>query len=41
VPGTGFGQIPGTAHFRTTILPPTHQIEKVVEGLARFHANYR
>ena len=22
-PGTGFGQIPGTAHFRTTILPPT------------------
>jgi aspartate/methionine/tyrosine aminotransferase len=41
VPGTGFGQIPGTAHFRTTILPPTHQIEKVVERLARFHANYR
>jgi aspartate/methionine/tyrosine aminotransferase len=41
VPGTGFGQIPGTAHFRTTILPPTHQIEKVVERLATFHANYR
>jgi aspartate/methionine/tyrosine aminotransferase len=41
VPGTGFGQIPGTAHFRTTILPPTHQIEKVVERLARFHAAYR
>jgi aspartate/methionine/tyrosine aminotransferase len=41
VPGAGFGQIPGTAHFRTTILPPTRQIEKVVEGLARFHANYR
>jgi aspartate/methionine/tyrosine aminotransferase len=41
VPGTGFGQIPGTAHFRTTILPPTHQIEKVVERLATFHALYR
>jgi aspartate/methionine/tyrosine aminotransferase len=41
VPGTGFGQIPGTAHFRTTILPPTHQIEKVVERLATFHADYR
>ena len=41
VPGTGFGQIPGTAHFRTTILPPTRQIEKVVQSLATFHANYR
>jgi aspartate/methionine/tyrosine aminotransferase len=41
VPGTGFGQIPGTAHFRTTILPPTHQIQQVVERLAAFHANYR
>jgi aspartate/methionine/tyrosine aminotransferase len=40
VPGTGFGQIPGTAHFRTTILPPTHQIEIVVERLAAFHAAY-
>ena len=25
VPGTGFGQVPGTAHFRTTILPPTDE----------------
>ncbi len=41
VPGTGFGQIPGTAHFRTTILPPTGKIQKVVERLAAFHANYR
>jgi aspartate/methionine/tyrosine aminotransferase len=41
VPGTGFGQIPGTAHFRTTILPPTRQIEQVVERLAKFHAAYR
>jgi aspartate/methionine/tyrosine aminotransferase len=41
VPGTGFGQIPGTAHFRTTILPPTPKIQKVVERLAEFHASYR
>jgi len=41
VAGTGFGQIPGTAHFRTTILPPTRQIETVVERLAEFHAAYR
>nr|WP_320133776.1 aminotransferase class I/II-fold pyridoxal phosphate-dependent enzyme [uncultured Holophaga sp.] len=41
VPGTGFGQIPGTAHFRTTILPPTEKIQAVVERLAAFHITYR
>jgi len=40
VPGTGFGQIPGTAHFRTTILPTTPKIQQVVERLAAFHASY-
>ncbi|HOX17241.1 MAG TPA: aminotransferase class I/II-fold pyridoxal phosphate-dependent enzyme, partial [Spirochaetales bacterium] len=41
VPGTGFGQIPGTAHFRTTILPPTAALEDVVKRIARFHASFR
>ena len=41
VPGSGFGQAEGTAHFRTTILPPTAQIGSVVERLAKFHASYR
>ncbi len=41
VPGSGFGQIPGTAHFRTTILPPTKKLEAVVEKIARFHGQYR
>lgn len=41
VPGSGFGQRPGTAHFRTTILPPTEKIRSVVERLAKFHASYR
>ncbi|MDX9958227.1 MAG: aminotransferase class I/II-fold pyridoxal phosphate-dependent enzyme [Spirochaetia bacterium] len=41
VPGSGFGQLPGTAHFRTTILPPTDRIKKVVELIGEFHRNYR
>jgi aspartate/methionine/tyrosine aminotransferase len=41
VPGSGFGQLPGTAHFRTTILPPTDKIRVVVERLSAFHASYR
>ncbi|MBP1772094.1 MAG: alanine transaminase [Holophagaceae bacterium] len=41
VPGSGFGQQPGTAHFRTTILPPTEKIRKVVDALAEFHRSYR
>ncbi|HUX37634.1 MAG TPA: aminotransferase class I/II-fold pyridoxal phosphate-dependent enzyme [Rectinemataceae bacterium] len=41
VPGTGFGQEAGTAHFRTTILPPTEQLKEVVRLIADFHANYR
>jgi len=41
VPGSGFGQVPGTAHLRTTILPPTEKIEALVQRLARFHASYR
>lgn len=40
VPGSGFGQIPGTAHFRTTILPPTEKIEEVVRRIAEFQASY-
>ena len=40
VPGTGFGQVPGTAHFRTTILPSTDRIRMVVEKLASFHASF-
>ncbi len=41
VPGTGFGQLPGTAHFRTTILPPTERIKEVVRLFAEFQAAYR
>lgn len=40
VPGTGFGQVEGTAHFRITILPPTEKIRQVVEKLGAFHEAY-
>jgi aspartate/methionine/tyrosine aminotransferase len=40
VPGSGFGQIPGTLHFRTTFLPPKEEIEDLVAKLKAFHANY-
>jgi alanine transaminase len=41
VPGSGFGQLPGTHHFRTTILPETAQIHEFVEKLGEFQASYK
>ena len=41
VPGSGYGQLPGTAHFRTTILPPPEKLRSVVERIAKFHASYK
>jgi aspartate/methionine/tyrosine aminotransferase len=40
VPGSGFGQKPGTLHFRTTFLPPRDEIEELVAQLKTFHENY-
>jgi len=40
VPGSGFGQAPGTMHFRTTILPPESQLDSVIASLGDFHANF-
>ena len=40
VPGSGFGQDPGTLHFRTTILPPMSEIEAVVKRLGEFHVAF-
>ena len=40
VPGSGFGQAEGTFHFRTTILPPTDKIQKVVQLFGEFHRKY-
>ena len=40
VPGSGFGQVAGTLHFRTTFLPPKDEIEEVVVKLKQFHEMY-
>ena len=37
VPGSGFGQVQGTYHFRTTILPPEEKLDKVISLLTNFH----
>ena len=41
VSGSGFGQVKGTAHFRTTILPPIDQIEEVVRKIREFHLSWK
>ena len=40
VPGSGFGQVDGTFHFRTTILPPEEALSGVVDSLRVFHENF-
>lgn len=40
VPGSGFGQLPNTLHFRTTFLPPREEIETLVEKIKDFHIKY-
>lgn len=40
VPGSGFGQKPGTFHFRTTFLPPVEAMESLVHRLKVFHLQY-
>jgi aspartate/methionine/tyrosine aminotransferase len=39
VPGSGFGQRPGTYHFRTTILPPLSVMPSLLEKFKKFHEN--
>ncbi|KAI9093886.1 hypothetical protein K1719_026884 [Acacia pycnantha] len=40
VPGSGFGQVPGTWHFRCTILPQEDKIPAIVNGLTEFHQKF-
>lgn len=40
VPGSGFGQEPGTWHFRTTFLPPEDKMQTVIEKMAKFHQDF-
>lgn len=40
VPGSGFKQVPGTYHLRTTILPPEDTLHAVVDQIRVFHTNF-
>jgi len=40
VPGSGFGQVPGTFHFRTTILPDEDTLASVLDSIADFHKTH-
>lgn len=40
VPGSGFGQQPGTYHFRTTILPQPDKLKTMLEKFAEFHSQF-
>lgn len=40
VPGSGFGQVEGTFHFRMTILPPVDKIKDVMDRFKKFHTSF-
>ncbi|XP_041375137.1 alanine aminotransferase 2-like [Gigantopelta aegis] len=40
VPGTGFGQIEGTSHFRTTILPTVEKLGEMLDRFTKFHTSF-
>ncbi|XXG47064.1 hypothetical protein AAC387_Pa02g1768 [Persea americana] len=40
VPGSGFGQVPGTWHVRCTILPQEDKIPAIVSRLTAFHQSF-
>lgn len=40
VPGSGFGQEPGSLHVRTTILPPENEMEILKQRWSDFHSSY-
>lgn len=40
VPGSGFKQVPGTFHYRTTILPSEQDIDDVIQKIGKFHADF-
>lgn len=40
VPGSGFGQQPGTYHFRTTILPQPSVFEDMMDRFRNFHTQF-
>jgi len=40
VAGSGFGQVEGTAHFRSTFLPQPELFDEFCSGIKKFHASF-
>ncbi|XP_075978821.1 alanine aminotransferase 1-like [Anticarsia gemmatalis] len=40
VAGTGFDQLPGTFHFRTTIVHPREELQHMMDSIRRFHMDF-
>ncbi len=40
VPGSGFGQVPGTHHFRVVFLPNEQILEKAYKAIGEFFVKY-
>ncbi|CAE7905897.1 gpt [Symbiodinium necroappetens] len=40
VPGSGFRQLEGTFHFRTTFLPTLEQMQRAMASFAQFHTDF-
>jgi len=40
VPGTGFGQVPGTSHIRIVFLPQYEVLEKAYKNIGTFYKEY-
>ncbi|KAJ3261593.1 hypothetical protein HK103_005431 [Boothiomyces macroporosus] len=40
VPGSGFGQQPGTFHFRSTFLPPEETMDTFIKNIKEFHVEF-
>ncbi|KAL2539062.1 Alanine aminotransferase 2 [Abeliophyllum distichum] len=40
VPGSGFGQVPGTWHFRCTIIPSEDKIPAIISRQEKFHEKF-
>lgn len=40
VPGSGFGQVEGTFHFRSTFLPPEEEFDAFLERIKIFHEQF-
>lgn len=39
-PGSAFGQVPGTLHLRTTILPPEEVVVTMMQDIQKFNASF-